>query len=57
MATPYVAGVAALLSAHRPKMTASELKQRLIESVERSSSLDGKVISGGRLDAARALAR
>lgn len=57
MATPYVAGVAALLSAHRPKMTAVELKQRIIESVERSPGLDGKVISGGRLDAARALAR
>ncbi|MBV9210925.1 MAG: S8 family serine peptidase [Acidobacteria bacterium] len=55
MATPEVAGVAALILASNPDMTVAELKARLLKSVDKLPSLDGKVSSGGRLNAARAV--
>lgn len=46
MATPFVAGAAALLRALRPEMSAGEIKQALLDSSDRLDSLDGRVAYG-----------
>lgn len=56
MATPQVAGVAALIVASNPKINVEELRRRLVASSDKLDSLNGKVESGGRLNAAKALA-
>jgi subtilisin family serine protease len=55
MATPHVAGAAALLKSAFPQMKAVELKKVLMESVDEVASLNGKVTTGGRLNVAKAL--
>ncbi len=55
MATPEVAGVAALVLASHPDMTVAQLRERLLSSVDQLPALAGKVSSGGRLNAARAV--
>jgi thermitase len=55
MATPEVAGVAALVLSTNPKMTVKELRDRLFDSVDKLDSLKGKVMTGGRLNAAKAV--
>lgn len=55
MATPYVAGAAALLKAAHPNMRAVDLKAVLLDSIDVVSSLSGKVSTGGRLNVAKAL--
>jgi subtilisin family serine protease len=55
MASPHVAGVAALVAARVPTATVSELRSALLDSVDRKPSLAGKVATGGRLNALRAL--
>jgi subtilisin family serine protease len=55
MATPEVAGVAALILATNPNMTLKELRERLLSSVDKLPALEGKVSTGGRLNAARAV--
>jgi subtilisin family serine protease len=55
MATPEVSGVAALVLAANPNMTVEELRARLLESVDKIPALEGRVSSGGRLNAARAV--
>jgi subtilisin family serine protease len=55
MAAPHVAGVAALILAKEPNLSVEKLKERLIKSVDPIDSLKGKVESGGRLNAAKAL--
>jgi thermitase len=55
MATPVVAGVAALIVAENPKITVDDLRAKLLESVDPLPVLKGKVSSGGRINAARAL--
>lgn len=55
MATPYVSGTAALILAVEPNLSVTKLKERLIDSVDKIPSLDGKVVSGGRINAAKAL--
>lgn len=55
MATPYVSGTAALILAADPNLTVTKLKERLLNSVDKITSLDGKVASGGRINAAKAL--
>ena len=56
MATPYVAGVAALILANEPKLSVEKLKERILNSIDKLDSLDGKTKSGGRINAAKALA-
>lgn len=56
MATPYVAGVAALIVAREPDISMADLRKRILDSADKIPSLDGKVASGGRLCAANALA-
>ena len=55
MATPYVSGVAGLILAAEPDMTVAKLRERLLKSVDKIESLNGKIESGGRLNAAKAL--
>lgn len=50
MSSPLVAGALALLAAHEPNLTSSELRQRLFDTAEPIASLSGKTVSGGRLD-------
>lgn len=55
MATPFVAGLAALVLAQNPKMTVDELRARILKSVDAVPSLKGKVSTGGRINAAKAV--
>jgi subtilisin family serine protease/fibronectin type 3 domain-containing protein len=55
MASPQVAGAAALILSVSPTLTATELKSRILNNVDPLPSLSGKVITGGRLDVCKAL--
>jgi subtilisin family serine protease len=55
MATPFVAGVAALVLATNPGISIDELRARLLNSVDSLPSLTGKVSTGGRINAAKAV--
>jgi len=55
MASPHVAGVAALVKAAHPTFTVAQVKAAILGGVDRLGSLTGKVATGGRLDACRAL--
>jgi len=54
-AAAYVSGAAALVKSHFPNAGVIELRRRLVEGVEKRSSLANAVISGGRLSALGAL--
>lgn len=55
MATPHVAGLAALLKAANPSLTAAQIKDCIINSGEANSGLSGLVSSGKEIDAASAI--
>lgn len=55
MASPHVAGVAALVKSAFPAESASQIRQRIISGVDPIASLQGRVVSGGRLNAYGAL--
>lgn len=55
MATPVVAGVAALVVANEPRISVADLHKKLLASVDKLDSLKGKVASGGRINAAKAV--
>jgi subtilisin family serine protease len=55
MATPQVSGVAALIVAANPNISVAKLRERLLKGVDKIDALNGKVASGGRLNAAKAL--
>ncbi len=55
MATPHVAGIAALLLAQFPSMNAADLKKRILESARPLATLHGRIASGGLADAYYAL--
>ncbi|MEO7658486.1 MAG: S8 family serine peptidase [Pyrinomonadaceae bacterium] len=57
MATPYVSGVAALIVADKPDISMAQLRERLLNSVDKLDSLTGKVASGGRVCAADSLGK
>jgi subtilisin family serine protease/PKD repeat protein len=50
MATPHVSGAAALLWSALPSLTVSELKNKIIDLSESVPTLQGKTVSGGRLN-------
>ena len=54
MACPQVAGVAALLKSYYSNITATGLKKAILGGVDTVSSLSGKVLTGGRLNANKA---
>ena len=56
MATPVVSGVAALILAEHPRMSVDELKKKLLASTDPIVALKGKTVTGGRINAAKALA-
>ena len=55
MATPVVAGVAALVLAEQPRMSVDDLKKKLLASTDPIVALKGKTVTGGRINAAKAL--
>jgi len=55
MATPHVTGVAALVKAAHPSYTVAQLKHAILTGVDAVGSLSGKVATGGRLDACKAV--
>jgi subtilisin family serine protease len=55
-AGPVIAGVAALMLAANPDLTAAELRRIMMETATPLPSLQGKVANGGAVNAARAVA-
>src|SRR5215212_1413102 len=55
MATPHVAGAAALVLAKTPALTTAQVKTTILANVDPIASLAGKTITGGRLNVAKAL--
>ena len=55
MATPHVSGVAALVKSVNQSLTAVQIKNIILSTVDAKSSLTGKVSTGGRLNAYRAV--
>ncbi len=50
MATPQVAGTAAFLFTKFPAATVAQIKDKILRSVDKKPSLNGKVATGGRLN-------
>ncbi|WP_455210569.1 S8 family serine peptidase, partial [Kaarinaea lacus] len=57
MAVPHVTGAAALLLAQNPALTMAQLKTAIINSVDPIAALNGRSVSGGRLNITQALAQ
>lgn len=55
MAAPQVSGVAALIKSARPELTFSEIKTILLDSSDKLEAFQGRTLSGGRLNAYKAL--
>ena len=55
MATPHVAGVAALVKAAHPADTVAQLVSAILGGVDPIAGLSGKVATGGRLNACKAV--
>jgi thermitase len=55
-ATAFVSGIAALILSKSPNLTPVQVKDLIMKNVTQVSSLRGKIASGGKIDAYRALA-
>jgi len=55
MATPVIAGVAALILAENPRMSVDDLRKKVMDSSDPIIALKGKTVTGGRINAAKAL--
>lgn len=55
MSTAIVSGVSALVASHYRRFSGLEVKSVVLASVDRVSALGGKVLTGGRLNAERAV--
>lgn len=55
MAAPHVTGVAALLKSQNAGLDDADLKSKILKSADSKSNLEGKTVTGGRLNAAGAL--
>ncbi|REJ69191.1 MAG: hypothetical protein DWQ31_05400 [Planctomycetota bacterium] len=56
MATPHVTGAVAMLMAANPDASLAEVTAAILDGVDLLPALDGKVVSGGRLNLANSLA-
>ena len=56
MATPHVAGATLLVADANPGITNAELRERILGSVDKKPQLEGKMVTGGRLNVAAAIA-
>jgi subtilisin family serine protease len=56
MATPHVSGVAALMLSVQPTMDVHTLKASLLQAVDPLPSLSGRTVTGGRINAQKAVA-
>lgn len=54
-ATAFVSGVAALVWSYEPGLSVGEVRSKILGNVDKLDSLEGKVATGGRLNAYRAL--
>ena len=55
LAAPFVTGVAALIKSIRPNLTATEIKALILNNVDKVTALDGLCVTGGRLNAYKAV--
>ncbi len=55
MATPVVSGVAALVLSRQPGLSVAELRTHILKSSDKVPSLTGKTVTGGRINAAKAV--
>jgi len=55
MAAPHVAGVAALIMSQNPHLDVSAVKELILSSVDKLPEWEGLVLTGGRLNAAKAM--
>lgn len=55
MATPHVSGIAGLVAANEPQATYADLKAKIMSTVRKTKSLEGKVQAGGVANAYSAL--
>ena len=55
MATPHVAGVAALLKTQNPAYSDEQMRDQILRYAEPKNNLQGKTVTGGRLNADAAL--
>lgn len=55
MATPVTAGVAALVKSQHPEFSNVDVKARIMETVTAKNALQGKVVTGGMVSAAKAV--
>ncbi|HXV56558.1 MAG TPA: S8 family serine peptidase, partial [Gaiellaceae bacterium] len=55
MASPHVAGAAALLLAEKPAMSPTKLKNAILKGVDKKTSLTNRVSTGGRLNVRKSL--
>ncbi len=55
MATPHVAGVAGLIKAQNPNYSHLQIRDALLDTVDTLPSLTGKMVTGGRINAFKAV--
>lgn len=55
MAAPHVTGAAALILSLHPEYTTAQLKEAILNSADKTQELNGKVLTGGILNVAKAL--
>jgi len=55
MACPHVAGLAALILAERPELSAVQVKEIIMATVDPLQAFSGKIVTGGRVNARAAL--
>jgi thermitase len=55
MATPHIAGIVGLLLSKEPKLTPAQIRERLVSTSTKTAKLSSSSVSGGRVDAYRAL--